>query len=329
MRVASSPPMPDVTPPVLWRPAPDARATTRIGAYLDWLERERGLSFGDLRRPAARGRRPTSAPFWQSVWDHFGVHSVTEPGPALADARMPGARWFPDAQLNWAEHALRLAGRPTDDVVVIAHSQITRAHAAHRGASCVTRWRGRVPVCCAWGSARGDRVAAYLPNVPEAAVALLACASIGAIWSSCAPEFGTRSVVDRFSQVAPTVLLTIDGYRYGERRVDRTDEVAAIRAALPSLAATVVLPYLEPDAGRIPDAIAWDDAFGCAGRARLRAGAVRPPALHPVQLGHHRAAQADRPRPRRDPARAPEDPRPPSRPRDRRRASSGTAPPAG
>ncbi len=107
------------------------------------------------------------------------------------------------------------------------------------------------------GIGRGDRVAAYLPNVPEAVVALLATASLGAIWSSCAPEFGTRSVIDRFSQIEPKVLLTIDGYRYGERKVDRTDELAAIRAALPSLVTTVVLPYLRADAMHIPDVITW------------------------------------------------------------------------
>jgi acetoacetyl-CoA synthetase len=255
--------MPDVTPPVLWRPGPDARATTRIGAYLAWLERERGRSFATYDELLAWSTTDLG-PFWQSVWDHFGVHSVTDPGPALADARMPGARWFPDAQLNWAEHALRLTQRGDDDVAVIAHSQSrprTQLSVAElRDAVARTR-AGLLRL----GVAKGDRVAAYLPNVPEAAVALLACASIGAIWSSCAPEFGTRSVVDRFSQVAPTVLLTIDGYRYGERRVDRADEVAAVRAALPSLAATVVLPYLESDAGRIPDAIAWDDAFGAPG----------------------------------------------------------------
>ncbi|MEO8247300.1 MAG: acetoacetate--CoA ligase [Chloroflexota bacterium] len=252
--------MPDVTPPVLWRPAPDARATTRIGAYLAWLERERGRSFATYDELLAWSTTDLG-PFWQSVWDHFEVHSVTDPGPALPDARMPGARWFPDAQLNWAEHALRLAGRSADDVVLIAHSQ-SRPRTqltVHELRDAVARTRAGL---LRLGVRKGDRVAAYLPNVPEAVVALVASASIGAIWSSCAPEFGTRSVVDRFSQVAPTVLLTIDGYRYGERRVDRTDEVAAIRAALPSLSATVVLPYLAPDARRIPDAVAWDDAFG-------------------------------------------------------------------
>ncbi len=255
--------MPAVTPPVLWRPAPDARATTRIGAYMDWMARERGRSFTTYDELLAWSTTELG-PFWQSVWDHFDVHSVTDPGPPLADARMPGARWFPDAQLNWAEHALRLTQRGGDDIAVIAHSQSrprTQLSVQELRDAVASTRNGLLRL----GVRKGDRVAAYLPNVPEAAVALLACASIGAIWSSCAPEFGTRSVVDRFSQVAPTVLLTIDGYRYGERRVDRTDEVAAIRAALPSLAATVVLPYLEPDASRIPGAIAWDDAFGAPG----------------------------------------------------------------
>ena len=261
--------MPDVTPPVLWRPAADARATTRIGAYLAWLERERGRSFATYDELLAWSTSELG-PFWQSVWDHFEVRSDTEPGPALADARMPGARWFPGARLNWAEHALRLTQRADDDVVVIAHSQSRPRTQLTVGElrDAVARTRAGL---LRLGVTRGDRVAAYLPNVPEAAVALLACASIGAIWSSCAPEFGTRSVVDRFSQVAPRVLLTIDGYRYGDRRVDRTDEVAAIRAALPSLAATVVLPYLEPDASRIPDAVVWDDAFGAPGELTFEA----------------------------------------------------------
>jgi acetoacetyl-CoA synthetase len=100
-------------------------------------------------------------------------------------------------------------------------------------------------------------VAAYLPNVPEAVIGVLACASLGAIWTSCAPEFGIRSVIDRFGQVEPKVLITIDGYRYGERSIDRTDEVAAIRDALPSLSATVVLPYLGEPTTRIPNAVSW------------------------------------------------------------------------
>ena len=164
----------------------------------------------------------------------------------------------PTRRLNWAEHCLRLAGRAGDDVVVIARSQtrdrVTMTADELRDA--VARARAGL---ARLGVGPGDRVAAYLPNVPEAVVALLATASLGAIWSSCAPEFGTRSVVDRLSQIEPKVLLTIDGYRYGEREVDRSAEVAAIRAALPSLEATVALPYLRADAARVPDALTWSE----------------------------------------------------------------------
>ncbi len=242
-------------PPVLWSPAPDVRERTRIGAFLDWLKAQRGLTFDDYDA-LLRWSIEDMDGFWSSVWEHFEVHSETQPGPALAEATMPGAKWFPDARLNWAEHCLRLPGRDGDEIVIIAHSQ-TRQRAALT-ADEVREEVARVRAGLArLGVGRGDRVAAYLPNVPETVIALLATASLGAIWASCAPEFGTRSVVDRFSQISPKVLLTIDGYRYGDREVDRTDEVAAIRAALPSLEATVVLPYLDPSSVRVPEAMTW------------------------------------------------------------------------
>ncbi len=176
----------------------------------------------------------------------------------LGDERMPGARWFPGASLNWAEHALRLRRRNPSDVVVVARSQ-TR----ERQALTVAELREQVARARAGlqrlGVGRGDRVAGYLPNVPEALVALLATASLGAIWTSCAPEFGVRSVVDRFSQVDPKVLLTVDGYRYGPRTIERADEVAAVRAELPGLHATVEIPYLRPGESTIPGAVGWND----------------------------------------------------------------------
>ena len=244
-------------PPVLWSPAPDARSTTRIGAYLDWLWRERDLRFvgyDDLLRWSITDLDA----FWASVWDYFEVSSETHTGPALAVQAMPGAQWFPGAHLNWAEHCLRLAGRLGTDTVLVARSQ-TRERVAMTADGLRTEVARARAGLEQLGVGRGDRVAAYLPNVPEAVVAVLATASLGAIWTSCAPEFGVRSVVDRFGQVQPKVLLAIDGYRYGEREVDRTAEVAAIRDALPSLRATVVLPYLRTDASSIPDAMTWDE----------------------------------------------------------------------
>ncbi|MEO8511208.1 MAG: acetoacetate--CoA ligase [Chloroflexota bacterium] len=246
--------MPD--PAILWTPPPDARRRSRLGHFLEWLERERGLRFDDY---AAAWRWSVAEPgtFWESIWEYFEVRSDVPPGPALASAAMPGARWFPEARLNWAQHALRLRGRRDDDVVIIGRSEArartTLTVAELRDA--VGRVRAGLELL---GVQRGDRVAAYLPNIPEATIALLATASLGAIWASCAPEFGTRSVVDRFGQIEPTVLLAIDGYRYGGRAIDRRAEVAAIRAGLPSLRATVALPYLDP-AARLPGTLAWDE----------------------------------------------------------------------
>ena len=205
-------------PDILWRPPSDVRERTRVGDYLRWLEHERGRSFAGYDE-LWQWSVDDLAGFWGSVWEYFAI-SDRLPGDVLPDGRMPGARWFPDALLNWAEQALRLRGRTNDDVVVVAHSQTrdpsTLTVAQLRDA--VARARSGLQRL---GVARGDRVAAYLPNIPEAVIGLLATASLGAIWSSCAPEFGTRSVVDRFSQIEPRVLLAIDGYRYGDRVVDR------------------------------------------------------------------------------------------------------------
>ena len=190
--------------------------------------------------------------FWASVWDYFELGE--RPDDVLPDASMPGATWFPGVELNYAEHALRLAGRRDDDTMIVARSQ-TRAPSSVTAGELreqVARVRAGLQRL---GVRRGDRVAAYLPNIPEATIALLATASLGAIWSSCAPEFGTRSVVDRFAQIEPKVLLTIDGYRYGDRAVDRRAEVAAIRAALPSLSATVCVAYLGIG---LADSVSWD-----------------------------------------------------------------------
>ncbi len=251
-------------PEVLWAPSPDARSATRMGRYLDWLAANGGPALTNYDE-AWRWSVAEPGPFWRSVWDHFDVRAATQPTGDLVDARMPGARWFPGATLNYAEHALRLPGRPDDDVVLVGRSQ-TRAPLELTAAEL----REAVGRCRAGlarlGVRRGDRVAAYLPNVPEAIVALLATASLGATWSSCAPEFGVRAVIDRFAQIEPRVLFAIDGYRYGDKPIDRRAELAEIRAALPSVESTVVLPYLDAGAAAsIPGSVAWPDLLAEAG----------------------------------------------------------------
>jgi acetoacetyl-CoA synthetase len=223
---------------VLWEPPADAWTTTVAGRFA-----------------TAHGHRSYAAlhawstddldGFWTAVSDDLGVRWHERPTAAVADASMPGARWFPGGTLNYAEHALAAAGERAGDVAVVARSQtrepseLTWGALAEQVARCAAGLRRL-------GVEPGDRVVAYAPNIPETLVAFLATASLGAVWSSCAPEFGTRSVIDRFGQVEPTVLVAVDGYRYGAKAIDRTAEVATIEAALPSLRHTVRIPYLVP-----------------------------------------------------------------------------------
>jgi acetoacetyl-CoA synthetase len=241
---------------LLWQPPADARATSRMGRFLDEVERTRDLELPDYRAAHAWSVEDLDG-FWSAVIDHFDLPIIDRPAQVLADDAMPGAVWLPGARMNYAEQALRWGGSTP---AIVGRSQ-TRAEVV------LTRdeLRAQVARVAAGlrraGIGRGDRVVAYLPNIPEAMVAFLACASIGAVWSSCAPEFGVKAVVDRVQQIEPAALLVVDGYRYGTKDIDRADEVAHIRAALPSLRACVVLPYLhgEVDPDRFPDVLGWDE----------------------------------------------------------------------
>jgi acetoacetyl-CoA synthetase len=213
---------------------------------MEWLARERGLSFGSYQDLWRWSVADLDA-FWSSIWDFFGVRSSRRYESVLARDTMPGASWFPGAELNYAEHAL---ARRDDHPALIARSetrgldQTTTVTYAELARQVATIRAGLIKL----GVKRGDRVVAYMPNIPETVAALLAISSLGAIWSSCSPDFGTRAVVDRFGQLDPKVLFVVDGYRYGGRDFDRTQEIADIERSLSSLKATVVLPYLRPDA---------------------------------------------------------------------------------
>jgi acetoacetyl-CoA synthetase len=235
---------------LLWTPPADALATSRVGDFMRYLERTRGLVFADYAR-LWQWSVDDLPGFWSAVWDYFEVVAHTPPAGVLADAGMPGARWFEGATLNYAEHVLRMPGLAGDDPVVLAYSQsrppVTLT--ADELREQVRRVRAGLRRL---GIGPGDRVAAYAPNIPETFVLMLATASLGAVFSSCAPEFGTRSVVDRWQQIEPKLLVAVDGYRYGDKAIDRRDEVAEIRAALPSLIHVVSLGYLD-------DAGTWDE----------------------------------------------------------------------
>jgi len=240
---------------VLWSPPLDG--SSRLEEFSRWLADHRGLALNDYE-DLWRWSVDDANAFWLAIWEFFEIPADGAPTVALADDWMPGAVWFPGVQLNYAETMLRMPGRGDDDVVVVAASQ-SRDEVrltANEFRDQVARARGGLLRA---GVGRGDRVAAYAPNIPETLVLLLAAASIGAIFSSCAPEFGTQSVVDRWQQIEPTVLLAIDGYRYGSKDVDRRPEVGAIRASLPSVRTLVWLPYLDPTAAPPDGAVTWAD----------------------------------------------------------------------
>jgi len=252
----------DIAPgTLLWEPPADARQRSRMGRFLDAAARATGRVLPDYEA-AWRWSVEDLDGFWRAVVDHFEVQLHSPAEQVVAGHEMPDVRWFPGTAVNYAEQALR---RRDDAPAIIARSQ-TRAEVVVTFAQLADQVARAAAGLRRLGVSRGDRVVGYLPNVPETIVAFLACASIGAVWSSCAPEFGTRAVVDRVQQIEPKVLLVVDGYRYGTKEVDRSAEVAQIRAALPSLAATVLLPYLRAEAGAasevVPDAVRWDDLVG-------------------------------------------------------------------
>ncbi|WP_067496343.1 acetoacetate--CoA ligase [Actinoplanes sp. TFC3] len=227
---------------VLWTPPADVLTTSRIGHFLTWVREERGVEVHDY--PSLWDWSVTDlAGFWAAIWDYFDVVAHSQPTETLADATMPGARWFPGATLSYAENVLRMPGMGDNDVVVYSYSQ-TREPVVLTARQLRDQVRRVAAGLRASGVGQGDRVAAYAPNIPETFVLLLATASLGAVFSSCAPEFGSRSVIDRWSQIEPKVLVAVDGYRYGDKEVDRRAEVAAIHAALPSVERLITIPYL-------------------------------------------------------------------------------------
>ena len=255
---------------VLREPGP--LAGTGIGEYRDWLAAERGLEFADYDA-LWRWSVEDLEGFWGAVWDHFGVRGGYD--RVLGDRAMPGAQWFPGAQLNYAEHMLDHPGSD-DELAVVARSQT-------RGPVDLTfgELRDRVARARAGltrlGVGRGDRVAAFLPNVPEALVAFLACASLGAVWASCAPEFGARSVIDRFAQIEPTVLLVVSGYRYGSKDVDRGPRRRTC-GGLPTVRHVVGVDYGD----HVVDGadLSWDELLAASGPLEFE----RLPFDHPLYV---------------------------------------------
>jgi acetoacetyl-CoA synthetase len=224
---------------VIWSPDSDGWGYSRIGSFVRWLGQSAVRSFADYDA-LWRWSTDDMAGFWSAIWEYSGLECDPPPAEILQWSSVANATWFRGARLNYADHLLRQA--PAGEAIIgISQTRPrvvwTRDELLEQVARCRA---GLVRL----GIGKGDRVAGYLPNVPETIAAFLATASLGAIWTSCPPEFGTRSVIERFRQVEPKILLAVDGYRYGNRDVDLLDRVTEVRAALPTLGATVVLRYL-------------------------------------------------------------------------------------
>ena len=241
---------------LLWEPSATFTAGTNLTDYLAWLERERGLRFADY---AALWRWSVDdlEAFWTSIVDYYEVPLRGDRSQVLATRTMPGAAWFAGAEINYAEAIFRRA-TPDHPALVFQSERkpLQSVSWAELEASVAAVAAGLRRL----GVGRGDRVVAVVPNIPEAVVAFLATASLGAIWASCSPDFGTRSLIDRFAQVAPKVLIAVDGYTYGGRRFDRRDVIAALCAELPTLERTVLIPYLDADAApEGPSELSWPE----------------------------------------------------------------------
>jgi acetoacetyl-CoA synthetase len=241
--------------------------------FMRWVAERRGHEFDDYE-DLWRWSVEELEEFWISIWEFFGVRSSKTYEQPLAERRMPGARWFEGAELNYAENMLsdqshageRAAGGRDPDAVAVLHcselrelDQLAWGELSEHVAQAAGGLR-------ALGVARGDRVVAYMPNIPETLIAFLATASIGAVWSSAAPEFGARSVIDRFAQIEPKVFLTVDGYRHGGKDFDRLGVAQSILAELPSVEHAVLLGYLDADAelgadleARLDGVLSWQE----------------------------------------------------------------------
>jgi acetoacetyl-CoA synthetase len=252
------------TPELLWTPSREQIEGATLTRYQRWLDDTRGLRF-DSYEELWRWSVHDLEGFWSSICEFFELRFEVPAERVLGRREMPGAEWFPGAEISFAEHVFR--GKDDHEVALRHASEVREAGEWTWGELRLETARIAAGLT-QLGVTRGDRVVAYMPNIPETVAALLACASIGAVWSSAAPEFGKRSVIDRFAQVEPKVMLAIDGYRYGGKDYDRRGIVKDIAAEIPSLQRVVTLGYL--------DGSGWEDGF--AARPPATPSAARPPA---------------------------------------------------
>ena len=265
---------------LLWEPLPERTQRATMTRYMRWLSAERGRSFDDYGS-LWKWSVTELEEFWASIWDFFQIEASTPYSEVLPERVMPGTRWFPGSELNYAQHIFR---DKRDADLAIVHASELRELTQLTWGELRQQVRRVAAGLRQLGVGRGDRVVAYLPNTPETVVAFLGTASIGAIWSSCSPDFGARSVVDRFAQIEPKVLFAADGYRYNGKDFDRMDTVAGLEREMPTLERTIVLPYLNPDPDLSPLAnpLGWEELLAGGDGAGTELEFAQVPFDHPL-----------------------------------------------
>jgi acetoacetyl-CoA synthetase len=242
---------------LLWTPDPAVAEASTVARFMRWLTAERGHQFASYDE-LWRWSVGDLDGFWSAVWEFFEVRSSRPYEQVVSSRAMPGAVWFAGSRVNYAEHLLRREGVAEPGETAIVHSSERRPLARMSWSELGGAVRVVATQLRALGVRPGDRVSAYMPNIPETVIAMLAVTAIGAVWSSAAPEFGARTVIERFAQIEPSVLFVADGYRFGGKDYDRAAEIRTILAELPSVRRVIWLSYLDPGAApALPDAIAW------------------------------------------------------------------------
>jgi acetoacetyl-CoA synthetase len=259
--------MTNTAPPLLWQPDARTQAESNMRTYMAWLARNTNLQCSDYHA-LYRWSVNDIERFWHSLWQYLDIKAHTPFEQVLSSHAMPGARWFTGATINYAEHVFR---NSTDAYPALIFKSERQPLTALSWAELERQVAALAATLRALGVVPGDRVVAYIPNIPQALVAFLAAASLGAIWSSCSPDFGSPSVIDRFVQIEPKILIAVDGYQYGGKAFDRRVTVAEIQAALPSLQQTIVVPYLNENAdpGPITAVMPWSQALATPGELRF------------------------------------------------------------
>lgn len=260
----------------LWEPQEDDVRCSNLASYMEWLKSDKGLSFEDYNS-LWEWSVTEIEDFWQSIWEYLEIKTSKSYTKVLSERTMPGANWFIGSELNYAEHVFRNMSSERPALMFQSEFQplteISWNELYQKVSSLAASLRNM-------GVQNGDRVVSCMPNIPQTIIAFLACASIGAVWSSCSPDFGIRSVIDRFKQIKPKIIFAVDGYQYSGKTFDNHGKIVDLQNSLPSLKHTILVPYLKPNGGSagLNTTFLWEDLLNESGELKFE----QVPFAHPL-----------------------------------------------